>query len=241
MSSTRNYFANYMGRTDDKPLYKMAHYAGVYDNKLGPWMGKKVNFLEIGVFKGGSLRMWRDFFAPDSKLTFMDIDPNCKSLEIPGTNIRIGDQSNVPFLLETAQEGGPFDIIVDDGSHMCDHQIISFQTLWPHLKNGGLYIVEDVHSSYWPGFMGGHRAPGSFIEFAKDLIDRMHSWYTEDDAAFPLHQMARELGSISFHDSLIFFQKELKQPPISIVSQNGGISSSSKILEIRGRKSIFKR
>lgn len=241
MSTTNNYFFNYLWRTDEKSLFKMAHYAGTYDNKLGPWMGMNVNFLEIGVYMGGSLRMWRDFFSPHSKLTFIDLNPDCKSLEIPGTEIRIGDQSDVPFLLGTANERGPFDVIVDDGSHMCDHQIITFQTLWPHLKDGGLYIVEDVHSSYWPAFGGGFRAPGSFIEFAKDLIDRMHSWYTEDDAGFPLHQMAREIGSISFHDSLIFFQKQLKEPPFSLVSQNGELSGSQQILEIRGRKSIFGR
>lgn len=241
MSSTRNYFVNYLSRTDEKALYKMAHYAGVYDRVLGPWMGQKVNFLEIGVFKGGSLRMWRDFFAPRSKMTFIDYDPACKALEIPGTDIRIGDQSDVAFLTQTAAECGPFDVIVDDGSHMCDHQIISFQTLWRHLKDGGLYVVEDTHSSYWPGYGGGLRAPGSFIEFAKSLIDCMHSWYTDDDASFPLHPLARELGSISFHDSMIFIQKELKAPPVSLMSVDGELSGSSAILEIRGRKSIFKR
>ena len=86
---------------------------------------------------------------------------------------------------------------------------------------------------------GGFRAKGSFVEFAKDLIDRMHSWYTEDDAGFPLHPMAREQGSIAFHDSLIVLKKQIKQPPISITSQNGKIGGSRKILEVRGRKSIF--
>ncbi|MFM2045588.1 MAG: hypothetical protein RLY86_4164 [Pseudomonadota bacterium] len=241
MSGTGNYFTNFLQRTDEKTLFKMAHYTGIYDRKLGDWMGKPVSFLEIGVYKGGSLRMWRDFFAPKSNLNFIDIDPNCKALEIPGTSIRIGDQSDSAFLNDVATSAGPFDIIVDDGSHMCDHQIASFHALWPFLKNGGIYIVEDVHSSYWPGFMGGHRAPGSFIEFTKNLIDCMHSWYTEDDAGFPLHPLARELGEISFHDSLVFIHKELKEPPISIVSQNGQISGSRKILEIRGRRSVFER
>lgn len=237
--TTGQYFRNFLLRTDEKTLFKMDHYLDVYDGLMGPWMGKPVSFLEIGVYKGGSLRMWRDFFSPKASLTFLDIDPGCKALEIPGTEIRIGDQTDVAFLQKTATERGPFDIIVDDGGHKMDQQLTSFRTLWPQLKDGGLYIVEDVHTSYWPGFGGGFRAKGSFVEFAKDLVDRMHSWYTEDDAGFPLHPMARELGSVTFHDSLIVLKKQIKQPPISITSQHGKIGGSRRILEVRGRKSIF--
>lgn len=239
MSGTGHYFRNFLLRTDEKTLFKMDHYLDVYDGLMGPWMGKPVRFLEIGVYKGGSLRMWRDFFSPKATLTFLDIDPACKALEIPGTEIRIGDQTDVDFLRRTAADRGQFDIIVDDGGHKMDQQITSFRTLWPLLNDGGIYIVEDVHTSYWPGFGGGLRAPDSFIEFAKDLIDRMHSWYTEDDAGFPLHPMARELASVAFHDSLVVFRKQAKVPPVSITSTNGRIAQSRKILEVRGRVSIF--
>lgn len=236
---TDQYFRKFLGRTDERTLFKMDHYLDVYDATLGPWMGREVSFLEIGVYKGGSLRMWRDFFAPSARLTFLDIDSACKALELPGTEIRIGDQEDPVFLAQVARDRGPFDIVVDDGGHKMGQQITSFLSLWPHLKNGGLYIVEDVHTSYWPGFGGGFRAKGSFIEFAKDLIDRMHSWYTEDDTGFPLHPMARELGSVQFHDSLVIFQKRLKEPPISLTSTNGQVHGSRRILEVRGRRSIF--
>jgi hypothetical protein len=239
MSGTGHYFRNYPARTDGRTLFKMDHYLDIYDGLMGPWMGKPVRFLEIGVYKGGSLRMWRDFFSPAASLTFLDIDPACKALEIPGTEIRIGDQTDVPFLQSVAAARGPFDIIVDDGGHKMDQQMTSFRTLWPHLADGGLYIVEDVHTSYWPGFGGGLRAQGSFVEFCKTLVDLMHSWYTEDDAAFPLHPMARELGSVTFHDSLVVIAKRLKPPPVSITATHGKITQSRKILEVRGRKSIF--
>jgi Methyltransferase domain len=206
---------------------------------LAPWFGQPVSFLEIGVFRGGSLRMWRDFFAPGSRLTFLDIDPACKALEIPGVDIRIGDQTDVAFLTQTSAECGPFDVIVDDGGHRMEHQLTSFHALWSSLKDGGLYIVEDTHSSYWPGFGGGHKSPGSFIEFAKDLVDKMHSWYTEDDEAFPLDPMASELGGIQFFDSMIIFRKELKEPPFTVTSTNGQLRRSDLARTIRGRKSIF--
>ena len=237
---TGNYFRHFLARTDEKTLFKMDHYLDVYDRELAPWMGEKVSFLEIGVYKGGSLRMWRDFFAPQSSLTFLDIDPACKALEIAGTDIRIGDQTDVPFLQSVAQEKGPFDIIVDDGGHKMDQQITSFRALWNALKDGGLYIVEDTHTSYWPGFGGGgHKAQGSFIEFAKDLIDKMHSWYTEDDAGFPLHPLAAQIGGIQFFDSLVMIRKELKKPPFAVTSQHGRVGASDKILKVRGRVSIF--
>ncbi len=239
MSGTGHYFRNFLRRTDGRTLFKMDHYMDIYDGLLGPWMGQPVSFLEIGVYKGGSLRLWRDFFAPEARLTFIDIDPACKALQIPGTDIRIGDQTDTAFLSALATERGPFDIIVDDGGHKMDQQITSFRTLWPALRDGGLYIVEDVHTSYWPGFGGGFRAPGSFVEFAKDLIDRMHSWYTEDDDGFPLHPMARELGGITFHDSLVILRKQCREAPVAITSTNGSITRSQRILQVRGRRSIF--
>jgi hypothetical protein len=240
MSGTGQYFRHFLARTDEKTLFKMDHYLDIYDRELGPWLGKKVSFLEIGIWKGGSLRMWRDFFAPGSKLTFLDIDPATRNVAIAGVDIRIGDQTDVAFLTSVADEAGPFDIIVDDGGHKMNQQITSFNALWGALKDGGLYIVEDTHTSYWPGFGGGgHKAPGSFIEFAKDLIDKMHSWYTEDDAGFPLHPLAREIGGVQFYDSLVIIRKHIKAPPVSITSTHGQVTHSDRILKIRGRTSIF--
>ncbi|MFT7058096.1 MAG: hypothetical protein ACJASV_000596 [Pseudorhodobacter sp.] len=239
MSGTGQYFRHFLARTDERVLVKMDHYMDVYDDILAPWAGRTVSFLEIGVYLGGSLRMWRDFFSPMSQLTFLDIDPACKLLELAGTTVEIGDQTDTVFLGKTADEYGPFDIIVDDGGHKMNQQIISFQALWPRLNDGGLYIVEDTHTSYWPGFGGGLRAPGSFIEFSKALIDLMHSWYTEDDAGFPLHPLAAEIGSIRYYDSLVVIEKKLKQPPKSISSKNGVISEYENMLKQRGRRSIF--
>lgn len=233
------YFSDYPARTDERTLVKMEHYLPVYNRLLAHLEGQPVSFLEIGVFRGGSVRMWRDFFAPGSAVTFIDIDPACRALELPGTDIRIGDQTDAAFLTALAGEKGPFDLIVDDGGHQMHQQAASFRALWPHLKDGGIYIVEDTHTSYWPGFGGGFRAPGSFIEFAKDLVDRMHSWYTEDDEGFPLHPMARELGSVAFYNSLVVFEKRLHEPPVSIAARNGKVTGSRKLLEVRGRRSVF--
>ena len=233
------YFRDHPARTGDRMLLKMEHYLEHYDALLADWQGRDVSFLEIGIYKGGSLPMWQGFLGRGSRLVFLDIDPACRDLALQGTTVEIGDQADPVFLEEVGVAHGPFDLIVDDGGHKMHQQITSFRYLWPRLADRGLYIVEDVHTSYWPGFGGGLRAPASFIEFAKDLIDRMHSWYTEDDAGFPLHPMAKEIGGIRFYDSLVVIEKRLKEAPVAITAQNGQVSRSRRMLEVRGRRSIF--
>lgn len=234
-----SYFRDYPARTGDRMLFKMEHYLEHYDALLGGWQGRDISFLEIGIYKGGSLPMWQGFLGPASRLVFLDIDPECRALALPGTVVEIGDQADPEFLGRVGAAHGPFDLIVDDGGHKMHQQITSFRHLWPRLADPGLYIVEDVHTSYWPGFGGGLREPASFVEFAKDLIDRMHSWYTEDDAGFPLHPLAREIGGIRFHDSLVVIEKRLKEAPVALTAQNGKVGRSRRMLEVRGRRSIF--
>ena len=119
-------------------------------------------------------------------------------------------------------------------------QRTSFRVLFQFLKPRGLYVVEDTHTSYWPGFGGGFRAENSFIEAMKDLVDRMHSWYTDQDEIFPLHVAAKLIRSVRFYDSVVVVErKDTSDPPVSIASRNGEVTKSRKILEARNRKSIF--
>jgi len=234
------FFDDVMERTDGRLLTKWAHYFDVYERELNTLQGRDIRFLEIGIFKGGSIPMWTRFFGPGAHMVFADIDPACRALGEAGTHIEIGDQSDPAFLAELAAKHGPFDVIIDDGGHQMDQQITSFEGLWPHLSDGGLYIVEDTHTSYWPGFGGGYRAPSSFIEYAKGLIDKMHSWYTDQDDLFPFDDMARQMRNVRFHDSIVVIEKHLKpEAPVTVTSQNGQVARSRKALEVRGRRSIF--
>ncbi len=234
-----NYFRDYFGNTDDRMIVKMDHYLDIYAKLMADWQGKEVSFLEIGVYKGGSIRMWRDFFGSGSSLTFLDIDPSCVEFQLEGTTVEIGDQSDKAFLKKIAETYGPFDIIIDDGGHKMDQQKTSFQMLWPHLKDRGLYIVEDTHTSYWPGFGGGYRRKGSFIETAKSLVDQFHSWYTDQEEVFKFHAAAKQVHSVAFYDSMVVVEKEHKDMPFSVTSQNGKIAKSHKVVTARNRKSIF--
>lgn len=235
-----NFFSDYLKTTDDRLLSKWTQYFDTYTRELTRFRSRPVSFLEIGVFRGGSIPMWKAFFAEGARLTFIDIDPDCAKLAEPGTTVAIGNQADPTFLCDLAQKYGPFDVIVDDGSHVCAHQIASFETLWPHVAEGGVYMVEDCHTSYWPGFGGGYRNEASFIEYSKRLIDRMHSWYTDQDDLFPFDPIARELHSVRFYDSIVVAEKRTKaEPPATVYAQNGEVRLSRRALEIRGRKSAF--
>lgn len=234
------YFSDYLTRTDDRLLSKWLHYFEVYERELTRFRARPVSFLEIGVFKGGSIPMWKGFFAEGSTLVFLDIDPACRALEIPGTVVEIGNQADPEVLARLAADHGPFDVILDDGSHVNAHQVASFEGLWPHLADRGLYVVEDCHTSYWPGFGGGYRNESSWIEYAKRLVDRMHSWYTDQDALFAFDEIARALDGVRFYDSITVLEKRLRaEPPATLYARNGQVQLSRRALELRGRRSAF--
>lgn len=236
-----SFFSEYIKRTDSRLLTKWAHYFEVYERELTRFRNRPITFLEIGVFKGGSIPMWKEYFVEGSTLVFVDINPDCAALADPGTYVEIGNQADRAFLNKLAKEYGPFDVVLDDGSHINSHQIASFEGLWPHMKPRSLYVVEDCHTSYWPGFGGGYRNEASFIEFAKRKIDAMHSWYTDQDMMFPFDPIARELAGVRFYDSIVAIEKNsTAAPPISLTVQNGEVKGSRKGLSIRGRTSIFK-
>jgi spermidine synthase len=100
--------------------------------------------LEIGVFDGSSLRMWSEFF-PNATIYGIDIDPSCKAHENERIKITIGDQGDRNFLEEyKGKFKKPFDIIIDDGSHKIEHQLLSFEVLFSALSSHGMYAIEDT-------------------------------------------------------------------------------------------------
>jgi len=141
------FFAN-RGRV----IHKWLHYLAVYDRAFAPYRDKSPTMLEIGVSLGGSLEMWRSYFGPAATIFGIDIDPECANRFEPPNQVRIGSQADADFLQRVVAEMGAPDIILDDGSHVSQHQVASFRALWPVLKAGGLYVIEDCHTAYWPWF-----------------------------------------------------------------------------------------
>lgn len=157
------FFAN-QGRT----VHKWLHYLAIYNSLLGPYVGSAVRMLEIGVYKGGSLALWRKFLGDKATLFGVDIDPSCARYDGERGSVRIGSQDDPEFLAQVVAEMGGVDIVLDDGSHVASHQRVSFETLFPLLSEGGLYLIEDMHTAYWPSYEGGLGKPGTAVEFLKD-------------------------------------------------------------------------
>jgi len=118
-----------------------------YERRLAGLVNEAFTLIEIGVYRGGSVRTWSEYF-PHAKIVGLDISSDCKAYEGGNVHIRIGDASRSDFLFEVLNEFGRPAVVIDDGSHRWDHQITTFQVMFPLLSPGGTYIVEDLDTSF---------------------------------------------------------------------------------------------
>ena len=130
-------------RTHGRGIVKWRHYFEIYDRHLAKFVGKQSRLLEIGIYAGGSLDMWREYLGPSATLYGVDIDPYCTRFE--EATVFIGDQADRGFWETFRAETPSLDIIVDDGGHTVDQQLVTLEELLPRLRPGGVYICEDVH------------------------------------------------------------------------------------------------
>ena len=198
-------------------------YTLVYDNIFRPLKYKKINLLEIGVggyddpYSGGeSIFLWKSYF-PFAKLFFIDIADKTHFSK-GRVKVFAGSQDDADILQRVADEAGKFDVIIDDGSHLNHHQIKSFEILFPSLRKGGVYVIEDTQTSYWPSFGGGgaktREYENSCMRYFLRLADELN--YGEFlDESFSPSEYNKNIIEISFHHNMIVVVKgslELKQP-----------------------------
>lgn len=172
----------FYGYDGDHLINKWNHFLPIYSRLFAPYRngmpdGRPLRFLEIGVYEGGSLDLWRRFFGDSAILYGIDVDPRCAVFDGRAAQVRIGSQADPAFLRSVVAEMGGVDIVLDDGSHVASHQRVSFETLFPLMAEDGLYVAEDLHTSYWRDYEGGYRRKGTFLEMTKAFIDDMHAWY----------------------------------------------------------------
>ena len=118
---------------------------------------RPLRILEIGVESGASLRMWRDWYTAENgarraAVIGVDSNPACLGCKEEGIDVILADASDAAFAEALGSASGPFDVVVDDGSHKCQDQVASFRALWPYVRAGGVYVVEDLHASYFPEY-----------------------------------------------------------------------------------------
>lgn len=189
------------------------NYAQPYMTHFAQFENKAINLLEIGVggeadpnVGGHSLRMWKEYF-PKGSIFGIDIQEKSKFNE---ERIRIfrGDQTDAQFLNQVCREIGDIDVIIDDGSHINRHVITTFEILFPKLKDGGVYVIEDTQTSYWKIYGGcpDVNAKGTMMNYFKALTDCMNN------SEFPItgYQKTyydKKIISMHFYHNMIFIYK----------------------------------
>ena len=143
-------------------------YTEIYDIYFDPIKDDKITFFEIGIFKGESLKMWEAYFK-NATIIGLDINPDCAQYAGDRRKVYIGSQTDEYLLWKIEKENHPISVIIDDGTHKRDHQANTFNADFPLLKPGGLYFIEDLHTSYAGGEWRTSDTTG--VEFTQHLVD----------------------------------------------------------------------
>lgn len=197
----RNIFNNLTLRCD-----KWSEYFNVYEMHLGKFVNNSPVVVEVGVAGGGSLEMWDKYFGKTATLYGIDNIPQID--QVNGATLILGDQSSPIFWDNFLKTINGIDVFVDDGSHINKDQILTFTKVWPHMRDGGVYICEDTHTSYWQQYGGQLKNPSTFMEFSKQLTDVLNISYINDaKLSAEFFNLVKDIGSISFYDSQVVFTK----------------------------------
>ncbi len=197
----------------------------LYSKHLKEFRFKKIRLLEIGVGGyenpergGASLRMWRSFF-PFSRIYALDINDKSPHEE---RRIKIfkGSQSDNLFLEKMLAETGNLDVIIDDGSHISEDVISSFEFLFPHLNHGGVYVIEDTQTSYWKECGGSmQKNAKTTMNYFKELIDGLN--YEEFPVpGYQANDFEKNIVSIHFYHNIIFIKKGKNNKGSNVLTNN---------------------
>jgi len=192
------------------------NYTKYYELLFSPIQNQRLKIIEIGIASGASLRMWKEYF-PLATIYGIDVSLGYKKYEEERINVIAGDQNNSDFLKTLYTTVGECDIIIDDGSHVSKHQVTSFTHLFPLVKAGGYYVIEDLHTSYLKNFLLDSPLPTT--DFLKNLVDDMNmrgkSQYANKNLIVPhlkkqnisLNYYEETIESIMFFPSICFIKK----------------------------------
>ncbi len=210
-----NDLEKYFTENTKRRIFKWHHYFEVYERHFSKFRGKDVNILEIGVLHGGSLQMWKDYFGSKAKIYAIDINPKCKNFEEENVKIFIGSQSDRNFLKEIKKQMPPVDILIDDGGHTMEQQIVSFEELFDHITPQGVYLCEDLHTSYWDEFGGGYKKADTFIEYSKNFIDYINAFHSKNDS-LKINSFTETVHSLHYYDSMLVIEKRKMTKPYDL-------------------------
>lgn len=205
--------------TDKSALHH--YYTRRYEAHFKSRRFEKIKLLEIGVARGGSLRAWRDYFWR-AEITGIDIKPECAQYAGGRVKVCIGSQDDETFIQQVITAHGPFDIVIDDGSHENPRTLKSFELLFSRVRPGGYYVIEDLHCSHDadPHFDNRRRDLLDLFDRLIDAVDlnadpdvlKTVNWGQNFERLSPaainsLDEYARSIESIHFYQSMCFIHK----------------------------------
>lgn len=204
----------YFKQNNKRLIFKWQHYFDIYERHFARFKNKEVVILEIGVSQGGSLQMWKDYFGIKCKIYGVDIDPRCKQFEEENIEIFIGSQSDKNFLRKIKSSIPKIDILIDDGGHTMKQQIVTYEEMYSHMKEDGVYLCEDCHTSYWGSYGGGYKRKNSFIEYSKNWIDYLNAYHSRT-SRLQVNELTTTAKSVHYYDSIVVIEKGKVEKPFA--------------------------
>jgi len=175
---------------DADAIAKPVGFYAIYDRYFGEFSGLPIKMLELGVYTGKSLKVWASYF-PQGTIIGLDLGESPDFSDYPNIIFERGDQTDSERLREICltHAAGGLDIVLDDASHVGQYSAASYRALFPYLKPGGLYIIEDWGTGYlddWPD--GAH-----FQKFQSEAVG----------GQIPMRIASHDFGMVGFVKSLI--------------------------------------
>lgn len=196
------------GHREGPGIWKWRHYFEIYHRHLAKFVGHDVQFAEVGIFSGGSLRMWRSYFGEQSRIHGVDLDDATLAYGDDAVTIHIGDQQDRAFWAKFRHDVPFLDVIVDDGGHTPEQQRVTMEEMLPHLRLGGVYICEDIHSE-----------GNAFSAFVAGLVEQLNAM--QGAAAGTAAPFQSAIASIHCYPYLVVVEKRL-QPLARLSAERHG-------------------
>jgi len=197
----REYFETH---TEGRGIWKWRHYFEIYQRHFSAFVGRGVNILEIGIYSGGSLDMWRSYFGPQCHIYGVDIEEACKAYENAHISVLVGDQADREFWKAVRANTPPIDILIDDGGHTPEQQRITLEEMLPYLRRGGVYFCEDVHGEW-----------NDFAAYATSLVDQLNHRVGD------MNEFQKSIHSIHFYPYCVIIEKHAAEPDKFVAPKHG--------------------
>lgn len=198
-----NPLLSYFNKHREGPgIWKWEHYFEIYHRHFSKFIGREVHVMEVGIYSGGSLPMWREYFGKGCRVYGVDIQEACTAYKDERIEILIGDQADRSFWAKVRHATPKIDILIDDGGHIPEHQIVTLEEMLPHIRPGGVYLCEDIHST-----------SSKFMAFIQGLANSLNSTTPAEmpagatGAAFTPSEFPAAISSIHLYPFVAVIEK----------------------------------